>query len=73
MKEREGAMAQAIEEVQLRQAAFRSCATGAVVVTGPCHDITRLPGGLDADLDEWHVLTGKGNSSFEALKQSIKG
>jgi hypothetical protein len=29
MKEREGAMAQAIEEVQLRQAAFRSCATGA--------------------------------------------
>lgn len=38
-----------------RQAAFRSFATGAVVVTGSCHDITRLPGGLDADLDEWQA------------------
>jgi hypothetical protein len=38
-----------------RQAAFRSRKTGAVVVTGPCHDIIRLPGGLDADLDEWQA------------------
>ena len=48
-------MAQAIERVSFRQAAFRSCATGAVVVTGACHDITLLPGGLDADLDEWQA------------------
>ncbi len=40
-------------ETTFRQAAFRSRATGTVVVTGPCHDITRLPGGLDANLDEW--------------------
>lgn len=38
---------------ELRQAAFRSRATGAVINTGACHDITRLPGGIDADLDEW--------------------
>jgi hypothetical protein len=47
-------MAHAIRR-ELRQAAFRSNATGAVVVTGACHDITRLPGGLDADLDEWQA------------------
>ncbi len=48
-------MAHGIEKVAFRQAAFRSCATGAVVVTGPCHDIACLPGGLDADLDEWQA------------------
>jgi hypothetical protein len=48
-------MAHGIEQVSIRQAAFRSCATGAVVLTGPFHDITRLPGGLDADLDEWQA------------------
>jgi hypothetical protein len=48
-------MAHGIERASFRQAAFRSCATGAVVVTGVCHDITFLPGGLDADLDEWQA------------------
>jgi len=48
-------MAHGIEKVAFRQAAFRSGATGAVVVTGPCHDITCLPGGLEADLDEWQA------------------
>src|SRR5512142_1547003 len=48
-------MAHAGERVSFTQAAFRSRATGAVVVTGPCHDIDRLPGGLDADLDEWQA------------------
>lgn len=43
------------EKVGFMQAAFRSCVTGAVVATGPCHDITHLPGGLDADLDEWQA------------------
>ena len=38
-----------------RQAAFRSSATGDVVVTGPFHDITLLPGGLDADLGDWEA------------------
>jgi hypothetical protein len=37
----------------MKQAAFRSCATGVVVFTGACHDITRLPGGFDANLDDW--------------------
>jgi hypothetical protein len=50
----ERVMAHGVEKV-LRQAAFRSCATGAVVVTGSCHDITRLPGGLEANLDEWQA------------------
>jgi hypothetical protein len=45
-------MAFGIEKVAPKQAAFRSSATGAVIVTGPCHDITRLPGGLEANLDE---------------------
>lgn len=39
----------------IRRAAFRSCITGAVVVTGAWHDITCLPGGLEADLDEWQA------------------
>jgi hypothetical protein len=42
-------------ERKFREAAFRSRTTGAVVETGPCHDITRLPGGLDANLDEWEA------------------
>lgn len=43
------------EKVAFSQAAFRSCVTGAVVTTGACHDITHLPGGLEADLDEWQA------------------
>ena len=43
------------EKTTFRQAAFRSCATGAVVVTGSFHDITLLPGGHDADLDDWQA------------------
>jgi hypothetical protein len=43
------------EKTTFRQAAFRSCATGAVVVTGSFHDITLLPGGLEADLDDWQA------------------
>lgn len=39
----------------IRHAAFRSGITGAVLVTGACHDITRLPGGLEADLEEWQA------------------
>ncbi len=41
------------ERVEIRQAAFRNCRTGVVISTGAFHDIGRLPGGLDADLDEW--------------------
>jgi hypothetical protein len=46
---------QAIGRVGGWQAAFRSCATAAVIVTGSCHDILLLPGGIDADLDEWQA------------------
>ena len=46
-------MAHASGVVEIRQAAFRSSRTGAVIMTGCFHDITCLPGGLEADLDEW--------------------
>jgi hypothetical protein len=48
-------MARGTDGVDIRCAAFRSCITGAVIVTGACHDITCLPGGLEADLDEWQA------------------
>jgi hypothetical protein len=48
-------MARGNHENGFRQAAFRSCATGAVIATGPCHDVSLLPGGVDADLDEWQA------------------
>jgi hypothetical protein len=48
-------MAHVIAEVTITQAAFRSYRTRAVIRTGPFHDITLLPGGLDADLDEWQA------------------
>jgi hypothetical protein len=48
-------MTRGIDGSEIRRAAFRSCITGAVVVTGACHDITCLPGGLEADLDEWQA------------------
>lgn len=40
---------------RMREAAFRSRATGEVVATGACHDILRLPGALDANLDDWQA------------------
>jgi hypothetical protein len=49
------AMAHAIAEVTITQAAFRSSRTRAVICTGRFHDIMLLPGGLDADLDEWQA------------------
>jgi hypothetical protein len=57
-------MARANERDSFRQAAFRSCATGVVVVTGACHDITLLPGGLDADLDAWEAGFTDGSGRF---------
>jgi hypothetical protein len=47
-------MAEHVER-RFQQAAFRSVATGEVIVTGPCHDLSYLPGGLDADLDAWEA------------------
>lgn len=46
-------MAHATQTIEMRQAAFRSCRTGAVICTGCFHDISLLPGAEDADLDEW--------------------
>jgi hypothetical protein len=48
-------MAHGITEVTIAQAAFCSCRTRAVICTGRFHDITLLPGGPDADLDEWQA------------------
>jgi hypothetical protein len=39
----------------IRCAAFRCVATGEVIETGPFHDILRLPGALDCDLDAWEA------------------
>jgi hypothetical protein len=42
------------------QASFRHLASGAIVNTGPFHDITRLPGGEYVELDEWEAgFTGE--------------
>jgi hypothetical protein len=38
-----------------RQASFRHLASGAIVNTGCFHDITRLPGGEDVELDQWEA------------------
>jgi hypothetical protein len=48
-------MANVNQRMAPRQAAFRSSSTGDIVVTGCFHDITLLPGGLDADLDDWQA------------------
>lgn len=48
-------MAYASTEVTIRQAAFRSRRSGAVVCTGPFHDVGLLPGGEQADLDDWQA------------------
>ncbi len=48
-------MARGSRQVTISQAAFRSTRTRAVIGTGRFHDITLLPGGLNADLDEWQA------------------
>ncbi len=51
-------MATTIEDprrLEMRCAAFRSTATGEVIETGAFHDILRLPGGFEADLDVWEA------------------
>ena len=40
-------------QVKIRMAAFRCTTTGEVVETGSWHDILRLPGGVETDLDLW--------------------
>jgi hypothetical protein len=47
-------MAEHVER-RVQQAAFRCVTTGEVIVTGACHDLSFLPGGLDADLDAWEA------------------
>jgi hypothetical protein len=39
----------------IRTAAFRCATTGEVIETGPFHDIWKLPGACDADLDVWEA------------------
>ncbi len=38
-----------------KQASFRNLSSGQIVNTGRCHDIGCLPGGDDANLDEWEA------------------
>lgn len=45
----------ATHERRYQQAAFRSTTTGEVIATGACHDLGALPGGFEADLDEWEA------------------
>jgi hypothetical protein len=44
---------QARDAVVITKAAFRCITTGEVIETGPFHDILRLPGAFDADLEIW--------------------
>lgn len=39
----------------IRAAAFRCVTTGEVIETGPFHDLLRLPGAFDADLEAWEA------------------
>ena len=57
-------------ERRFQQAAFRSSATGAVIVTGACHDLGGLPGGLDADLDEWEAGFVDGAGRFLTRREA---
>lgn len=43
------------DEGAFMQAAFRKCSTGHVVRTGAFHDLSLLPDGEDADLDDWEA------------------
>jgi hypothetical protein len=43
------------EAAVIRTAAFRCITTGEVIETGPFHDVMRLPGALEADLDAWEA------------------
>ena len=44
---------QARDAAVITKAAFRCTTTGEVIETGPFHDILRLPGAFDADLEIW--------------------
>src|SRR5512147_2290538 len=55
---------------RFQQAAFRSSATGAVIVTGACHDLGCLPGGLDAELDEWEAGFMDGAGRFLTRREA---
>ena len=57
-------------ERRFQQAAFRSSATGEVIVTGACHDLGCLPGGLDADLDEWEAGFTDGAGLFFTRREA---
>lgn len=57
-------------ERRFQQAAFRSSATGEVIATGACHDLERLPGGLDADLDEWEAGFTDGAGRFLTRREA---
>ena len=47
-----------------KQASFRHLSTGDIVNTGCCHDIGCLPGGEDANLDEWEAGFTDGDGRF---------
>jgi hypothetical protein len=57
-------------ERRIQQAAFRSVATGEVVATGACHDLSCLPGGLDADLDAWEAGFTDGAGCFLTRREA---
>jgi len=65
------------QEREITQAAFRSRATGEVIATGPCHDLTRLPSGMDADLGEWQAgftdAGGRFTSEARAASSAASG
>lgn len=54
-----------------RQASFRHLASGAVVNTGPFHDISRL-GGDDVDLDAWEAGFTDGEGRFYSREEAAR-
>jgi hypothetical protein len=53
-----------------KQAAFRQVSTGHVVRTGPFHDLSLLPDGEDANLDDWEAGFTDGCGSFFTRREA---
>ena len=54
------------------QASFRHLRTGRVIETGAFHDILRLPGGLECDLDAWEAGFTDGRGRFYTREEAAR-
>ena len=65
-------MTHATDATFCRQASFRHRDSGAVVETGAFHDILRLPGGEDADLEAWEAGFSGRDDRFYTRKEAAR-